>query len=142
MSLSSMARSGAETEGRVLIVEDNLDLGDLYTAMLRWAHIGVEVAHNAEDAWAAATRREPDLILLDIDLGATNGLDLLDSLRAHAWSGRVPKIAMFTNSNHPQHRARAASAGADEYWDKAGFGLQEFVAAVQALLGAQGVGPA
>ena len=134
MPSDSMRRPDDVGEGTVLIVDDNLDLGDLYTATLRWAHIGVVVAHNAADGWTAATTREPDLILLDIDLGETNGLDLLDRLRAHRWPGLAPKIAIFTNSNHPAFRARAAAARVDAYWVKAELRLPQFVEAVQGLL--------
>lgn len=142
MGRGRIPRSQGDVTGCVLIIDDNLDLGDLYTATLRWAHIGVEVAHTADDGWAAATAREPDLILLDIDLGEHNGLDLLDRFHAHSWSNRPPKIAMFTNASHPQFQARAESAGADAYWTKAGLRLPDFVAAVQALLRQQGVGGA
>ena len=134
MPLDSMRCSDHDGIGSVLLIDDNLDLGDLYTATLRWAQIGVEVAHNAEDGWTAAITRRPGLILLDIDLGETNGLDLLERLRAHTWSGPAPKIAIFTNSNNPRFRARAAAARVEAYWVKADLRLPQFVAAVEALL--------
>jgi DNA-binding response OmpR family regulator len=74
------------------------------------------------------------VILLDIDLGADNGFDLLDRLRDHAWPGVAPRIAMFTNSGDLAARSKAASAGADGYLVKADLRLPQFIFAVKTLL--------
>ena len=123
----------------MLIIDDDDDLGSLYAAALSMVGIGVEVAHNPTAGWAAATTLQPDLVLLDIDLGSgVSGLDLLDRLRAHRWSGRPPRLVMFTNAHNPAFRARAMAAGADGYLVKVDFRLPQFLEAVAGFLDRNG----
>jgi len=121
----------------VLIVDDNADLGVMYSTALRLAGIAVEVAHNAEAAWTAATALNPDVILLDIYLGDSDGdgLDLLDRLREHDWRVRAPRIVVFTNADIAAYRSRAASAGADDYLVKVDLRLRDLPGVIRGLAG-------
>lgn len=65
-------------------------------------------AHNRRDALAGARAARPDVILLDLDLGADNGLDLLPDLAA---SGKAAVIVL-TGSRDGNALARAVSLGA------------------------------
>ncbi len=136
MATVRMPGSEFDLAGGVLIVDDNRDLGDLYTAALRMANIEVRVAHNGAAGWTAATTLNPAVILLDIDLGHDNGFDLLHRLNQHVWPVRSPRIAMFTNSGDLATRSQAMAAGADAYLVKANLRLPQFIFAVKGLLDA------
>lgn len=96
--------------------------------------LGVQVAHNATAGWTAARAVRPDLILLDIDLGESNGLDLLDRLRGHAWPEPAPLLVILTNSDDPSHRTRALAAGVDGYLVKTELRLPQFLETVAGYL--------
>lgn len=64
-------------------------------------------AHNRRDALAGARAARPDVILLDLDLGVDNGLDLLPELAA----GKAAVIVL-TGSRDGNALARAVSLGA------------------------------
>jgi len=66
-------------------------------------------AGNVEDACAAAAREQPDIILLDIDLGNDNGLDALPRLLAAAPEGRC---LILTSATDQETHARAMRQGA------------------------------
>jgi DNA-binding NarL/FixJ family response regulator len=67
--------------GRVLIVDDHLMLAEALALGLSSAGCAVEIAELVEVA-AHARRFHPDLVILDLDLGAADGLDLVAELRS------------------------------------------------------------
>jgi len=69
-------------------------------------------AGNREQALALVQRHEPDLILLDLNLKAESGLDILAALKAEDPSRRV---VMLTVSDAPEDLIAAIRAGADGY---------------------------
>jgi len=76
---------------RILVIEDHLvvQAGLRLLIESRPGLVVVGEATNQADALALAAREQPNLILLDLDLGAENGLDLLPELLAVAGDARV-----------------------------------------------------
>jgi DNA-binding NarL/FixJ family response regulator len=76
---------------RILLIEDHavVRAGLRLLIQSRPDLVVVGEAANHADALAVAAREQPDIILLDLDLGAENGLDLLPGLRAVASQARV-----------------------------------------------------
>src|SRR5204863_7791181 len=66
----------------VLVVEDDEGTAAFLADNLRADGFRVAVAAEAEEAVRAIEVRRPDLILLDLSLGATSGLTVLDRVRA------------------------------------------------------------
>ena len=66
-------------------------------------------AGSQADALAAIATTQPDVILLDIDLGAENGLDFIPALHAAASQAR---IIVLTGMRDPELHRRAVSLGA------------------------------
>ena len=80
--------------------------------MLIENHKGMVIAGEAGtrlDALAAAAREQPDVILLDLDMGAENGLDFLSELVATATRARV---IILTGVRDPAIHRRAVQLGA------------------------------
>ncbi|RKS85779.1 LuxR family two component transcriptional regulator [Orbus hercynius] len=67
---------------------------------------------QGSESLALAQELEPDIILLDININGTNGLDVLRQLRAHNVSSR---IIMFTVSDDKEDIITALKSGADGY---------------------------
>src|SRR5262245_33144559 len=66
---------------RILIVDDEEDFLELASTLLREAGYEVHCARAAGEAVARAVLTAPDVILLDILLPGTDGLDILETLR-------------------------------------------------------------
>src|ERR1043166_4127755 len=78
-------------------------------------------ASNAADALKEAVLLEPDLVLVDISLDGSNGIDLVRILR-----GRLPEVRILMLSMHKEelHAERALRAGANGYIMKRESGRQ------------------
>lgn len=103
-------------EGRhtVLVVDDH-PLFRKGVAQLLAMEPSIEVvgeAGNREQALALAHRHDPDLILLDLNLKAESGLDILAALKSDDPSRRV---VMLTVSDAADDLIGAIRAGADGY---------------------------
>jgi putative two-component system response regulator len=113
---------------RVLIVEDHEAVGRGLELLLR--REGMEIAGTAFDLESGRRlleRRRPDVVVVDVDLGGQNGLDLLDDAeRAGA------RVLLYTGRADPELLAAAESSKALGVATKAGPPV-ELIAAVRAV---------
>ena len=72
----------------------------------------VAEATTGDEAVRLARRHKPDVVLLDVRLGAEDGLDSIKRIRSAAPATRVIAFSAFDN---PTYVARAVSAGAHDY---------------------------
>lgn len=79
----------------ILIIDDDEQLPRILARILARHEFDVRIATNARDGLAAATADPPDVILLDINLGAESGLELQRVLRSVA--DRVPAVVFITS---------------------------------------------
>ena len=79
---------------RVLVVEDN-DLNmKLFQDLLLIKPCDVIKSKEGRDAVALAISAQPDLILMDIQLGGLSGVDLIKILKSQANTAKIPIIAV------------------------------------------------
>jgi DNA-binding response OmpR family regulator len=67
---------------RILVVEDSEEVRELLVYLLQSEGYVVDSCVDAEQALAQARRKRPDLILTDLMLGTTSGLELITKLRS------------------------------------------------------------
>lgn len=79
---------------RIVIIEDDQLLANMYRTKFELAGYKVEVHHTAELALPELTKDAPDLVILDVLLPGKNGLWLLKEL--HSNKATVP-VVMLTN---------------------------------------------
>lgn len=109
---------GAQGGGRILLVEDNELNRDMLSRRLVRKGYSVEFAETAPEAVAKAWDWCPDLILMDISLGETNGLDATREIRSGSGDGaRVPIIALTAHAL-TSDRDSALAAGCDDFETK------------------------
>jgi DNA-binding response OmpR family regulator len=114
---------------RVLIVEDDRRLAASLRRSLIESRMAVDVAHDGEDAVAAASSAPYDVIVLDVMLPKLDGLQVTRRLRER----RVETpILMLTARDGVDDRVAGLEAGADDYLVKP-FALREVVARLRAL---------
>jgi len=99
---------------KVLLVEDDEGLAQVYIARLEVENFDVRRVPNGEDALANAIEFKPDLILLDVMMPKVNGFDVLDILRNTPETTNV-KIVMLTALSQESDRKKAEDMGADDY---------------------------
>jgi len=112
----------------ILIVEDNPRNMKLVRDVLQVKGHATLEATNAEDGIVLAREKQPDLILMDIQLPGMNGIDALRVLRADPATDHIPVIAV-TASVMQQDRKLITEAGFDAYVGKP-ITLAEFLKAV------------
>lgn len=101
----------------ILIVDDNEAVLEGLKEVLS-SRFHVSIARDGEAGFSMANTVKPDLIILDIDLGAqADGVDLCQSLRNEVRTKNIP-ILMLTGSAGVSLRTRAFSAGADDFLEK------------------------
>lgn len=102
--------------GRVLVVDDTSSIRFLLREVLP-VH-GFEVIAEAADAAEGidlAEAVQPDLIVLDMEMPRSNGIDAIEPLKARAPGA---KIVMYSSHDAPGIRLDALDRGADAYLDK------------------------
>ncbi|GLI95628.1 response regulator transcription factor [Methylocystis echinoides] len=101
---------------RVLIIDDHPMVIEGCRGMLsEQADIEVLEAHDADEALEAFSSGAPDVVVLDINLPGTSGLDLLRRLLK---TNPSAKILVFTMNDDPGFAARAIEHGAHGYLTK------------------------
>jgi two-component system, OmpR family, response regulator len=114
----------------ILIVEDDASLRVLIARTLKENGFRTTLASAAPDMWRAMKVAPPDLILLDVMLPGTNGLDLCRAIRLQ--QNDVP-IIMISAQTDEVDRVLGLEFGADDYVPKP-FGTKELLARVRAIL--------
>jgi two-component system sensor histidine kinase/response regulator len=115
-----------------MVVEDNSGIRQLLVDILSSSGFAVASFEEPRAALAAARRREPQLIISDIEMPGQSGLDLIRELRADLSLRRVPVIVV-SGFNSREHVRTGMGLGADDYITKP-FTREELVQSVQARL--------
>jgi two-component system cell cycle response regulator DivK len=102
---------------RVLIIDDNAMNQELSSVLLRRDGIEVASALDAESALSQVASFEPDLVLMDIQLPNTDGLELTRQLRADPAQANLVIVA-FTAYAMKGDEARMLAGGCDGYLSK------------------------
>jgi len=117
----------------VLIIEDDQFLRDLATQKLRKEQLDVDSAMDGEQGIAIAEAKIPDVILLDILLPGIDGYEVLKHVRANPVFQKT-SIAMLSNFGQREDIEKALKAGADQFFVKANYTLDEIVEGVKKML--------
>ncbi len=117
---------------RVLIVEDEADIRELMRYNLEREGFLVEEAGDGAQALEKIRRRVPDLLLLDLMLPGTPGLEICRQMRAGRDTASLP-ILVVTAKGTEVDKVLGLEMGADDYVVKP-FSPREVVARVKALL--------
>ena len=117
--------------GSILVVDDEPTIGEVVSAYLQRAGYETRVASDGDEALAAVAERSPDLIVLDLMLPGTDGLEVMRRVRAR--SDRSGAIILLTAKGGESDRVSGLRLGADDYVVKP-FSPAELVARVDAVL--------
>lgn len=128
------APSAPSGSKKILLVEDDNNLADVYTTRLQAEGFDVHRVPNGEDALASALQYKPDLILLDVMMPKVSGFDVLDILRNTPETASV-KIVMLTALGQDSDQQRAKDLGVDDYLVKSQVVIADVVDKIKLHLG-------
>jgi DNA-binding response OmpR family regulator len=117
-----------ENKRKVLIVEDEPKILEVIKAYLEKDGWSTDIAYDAEIGYHKFTVCQPDLVILDIMLGAMSGTELSQIIRARS---NVPFI-IITSKSREEDRLDGFYQGADDYVVKP-FSPKELVARANAV---------
>lgn len=114
---------------KTLIVDDEVQIRRMLRIALKSEGYEVIEADCGQEGLVAVSRKQPDLVILDLGLPDMDGLQMLTELRS--WS-TVPVIVLSVRNND-REKIRALDAGAQDYVTKP-FSVEELLARVRATL--------
>jgi len=111
---------------KILVVEDEKILGEMYQDILVHAGFKVSWVQSAEEGIEALPKVRPDLILLDILLPRASGVGFMKELKKQKEFSSIPVVA-FSNYDEPNTKKEALELGAKDYLIKTNYTPQEVV---------------
>lgn len=118
---------------KILIIEDEKVLSDMYREKLARAGFQTITAPTAKEGLTLSKKQKPDLIILDILLPKENGLFFLEELRKNSKTAKT-KVIVFSNYDNPETKEKAGKLKAETYLIKTDFTPKEMVEKVKECL--------
>ncbi|OGG15738.1 hypothetical protein A3D77_01795 [Candidatus Gottesmanbacteria bacterium RIFCSPHIGHO2_02_FULL_39_11] len=119
---------------KILVVEDELYLRELYVEILKEEGFDVADAADGQKAYEEIGKGGFDLILLDIMLPKMDGLTILKMIRENPPVNPNKAIVMLTNLGHDSSISEAISLGARGYMIKSDYTPEELIKEVRHYL--------
>lgn len=118
---------------RILIVEDEKILSDMYKFKLNKEGFEVVLAIEVDEAIELAKKKKPDLVVLDVLLPKESGINYLIKTREIEDLKSIP-VLVLSNFDDNETRAQASKYGARDYLIKSNHDPKEIVAKIKELL--------
>jgi len=99
---------------RILLVDDNPTLLDMYKERLEAGGYEVVTASNGQEALSKAVEYLPQCMLLDIMMPKINGFDVLENIRSNNETKNIPVI-MLSALVQDSNKEKGIKEGADDY---------------------------
>ncbi len=115
---------------RILVAEDDAPLAEFLHERLQEEQFAVQVVSDGREAQKMASAQSFDLVILDLNLPGTGGLDVLGEIRAK--KPDLP-VLIVTDASRVEERIRGLDAGADDCIAKP-FAFAELAARIRAVL--------
>ena len=115
---------------KILIIEDEKSLGKMLATEI--SATGYEVKHveSAEEA-KKASDFSADLLIIDHGLPGQQGIDAIPDFKEIFTKA---KMVVFSNYNDTDHIEKAKKNGADDYWVKVNFRLDQVIEKINQIL--------
>jgi len=119
---------------KILLIEDDPLLIDIYTTKLQQSGFDVKAVEHGEKAVAAIQQERPDIVLLDIVLPHVDGWEILQQVQASEELKRIP-IVILSNLGQKEEIEKGLRLGAVRYLIKAHYTPSQVVEEVVKLIG-------
>lgn len=114
---------------KLLLCEDEIELSNALSMVLKYNKYTVDTAYNGEEALIKISSNEYDIIILDIMMPKIDGLSVLKEIRSN---GNLVPIIMLTAKSQTDDKVIGLDLGANDYVTKP-FETKELLARIRAL---------
>lgn len=114
---------------RLLLAEDEVELANALSAVLKHKNYSVDAVYNGIDAYNYAIAQDYDGIILDIMMPGMDGIQVLTKLRE---KGIDSPVLLLTAKSDIEDRITGLDSGADDYLTKP-FAMGELLARIRAM---------
>jgi response regulator RpfG family c-di-GMP phosphodiesterase/signal transduction histidine kinase len=121
-----------ESIQKVLLVEDNADLRNYMSKMLKRFGHGVLTAEDGLDGWHRARNELPDIIVSDVMMPRMDGFELVSKVKSDEKTMHIPVI-LITAKHELDSKIEGLKTGADDYLSKP-VNIRELDARIKNLL--------
>lgn len=118
---------------KIVIVEDNASLADIYKTRLDLIGYHCLVAYDGRAALAMIQSEHPDLVLLDLMVPKIAGDQILETMRSNSWGKDIP-VYIISNLNEADAPAGLRDLGIEGYAVKANLSNDAIDKLVDAIL--------
>jgi len=118
---------------KILIVEDDTFLRELFVHKMLIEGFDVEFAIDADQVFELLMTKKPEVILLDLILPGMDGFEILDKIKKDDNLKAIPVI-IISNLGQKEDITKANELGAVDFLIKANYTLDEIIARVLAVL--------
>jgi CheY-like chemotaxis protein len=140
ISIKIGSSRGPHKMAKLMLVEDDNNLREIYEARLRAEGYEIVSAKDGEEALAMAVKERPDLIIADVMMPKISGFDMLDILRSTPET-KDTKVIMMTALSQAEDKARAEKLGADRYLVKSQVTLEDVAKVTREVLAGMPAAP-
>ena len=118
---------------KIVIVEDNVSLADIYKIRLEMLGYKCFVAYEGKSALKLIEKELPDLVLLDLMVPKIAGDQILEIMRASEW-GKDIKVLIISNLNEADAPVGLREQGIEGYAVKANLSNDQIDTLVDSIL--------
>ena len=119
-----------EKFGKILVIDDDPDIGLMMKMMLTYKGYSVLVLEKADEVEETLSKHKIDLIFMDMLLSGINGTDVCAEIKNNSQYKAIPLIMM---SAHPDAKKICLQAGANDFISKP-FDTNDLLAKVANLM--------
>jgi CheY-like chemotaxis protein len=119
---------------KVLLVEDDNNLREIFQMRLQAEGYSTAVAADGEEGLVVAMKEKPDLIIADVMMPKLSGFEMVENLRSSP-EMKDAKIIMMTALGQAEDQARGEKLGVVKYLVKSQVTLEDFARVVKEVLG-------
>lgn len=124
-----------QTKKKILLVDDDLILRDIYEAVLNEEGFEIITADDGQDAWDKLNQGlMPDAVFTGIVMPRMDGFALIEKIRQDPRFSQIP-VAISSHKGLPEHEARAKELGVKDFIFQATTPPPQMVKRIKIVLG-------
>ncbi|QWR78042.1 response regulator [Candidatus Magnetomonas plexicatena] len=117
---------------KIIVIEDEKDIAELLSYNLKKAGFSVTICYNGSEGLKTILNGFFDLVILDLMLPGTTGMEICKRVKASKRTASIP-IIMLTAKSGESDKVAGLESGADDYLTKP-FSIRELMARIKAVL--------
>ena len=121
-----------ETKTKILVVDDLDESADMLRGWYKGKPVEIVTAKTGEEGVLRAIAEKPDIILMDVMMPGTGGIEASRRLKANPTTSGIP-LVLLSARREPETKAEGFDAGIDQYVEKP-FDLAEMDSRIRAMI--------